>query len=148
MAIGWLTPYARRKLLDDSTGVAAWTYPAIVYLGFTTSVIPDDASLLPVGVECTGNGYVRTAITLSASTMNAADASGQATNKTLITCFTASANWTVPGLGWFTSDAASGGNILSAGAMDGLPDPKPVLPNLGQIVTFPPDAFVRRFIAS
>jgi hypothetical protein len=142
-AIGWATPYLRRKRLDHSNGVATFTPPSTLSLGFTYTVLPVTASTLPTGYEVAGSGYARTTVANDGTLWNAADAAGSATNKLLVSCFTASANWTTAALGWFIIDAS--GNLWTAGQLveSDLVTAKPMLPSLGQIVTFPPDSLIR-----
>lgn len=139
--IGWETPYYRRKLMDASNNVAAYATPTTVYLGLTTSVLSESASVLPSpSPECVGNGYARAMFTWDGTFWTPSDASGTAQNILTLSTFTASAAWTIPGVGAFVSDAASGGNLLIAGAID---IDKIVLPVLGETVAWPPGTIFR-----
>lgn len=145
MAIGWATPYYRRKLMDAASNVAAYTTPTTGYLGITTAVLSESASVLPSpSPEATGNGYVRASFPWDSSFWTAADASGTTTNLLAVVCFTASATWSTAGVGFFLADAASAGNLLVAGAID---IDKLVLPLSGEQVVFPPGSITRTFAA-
>jgi hypothetical protein len=141
-ALGWSTPYHRRKTADHRLGVATYTIPATLYLGFTTSILSQNASSMPSpSIEAAGNGYQRTPVTMDATTWSTADGNASSTNIITIGLFTASAAWTTPAYGFFFSDALSGGNFWFAGGLydsSGLVDP--VLPLAGQQVVFPPGA--------
>lgn len=140
MAIGRATQYLRDALMDHSNGVATYTAPATVILGFTTVAIPTSANTYAAisATECTGNGYAQTTITNSGTTWAAADASGASTNVPLITCFTASGNWTVQAVSFFVKHP-SNGFLMWTGNLDVA---TPMLPVTGQIVTFPPGSII------
>jgi hypothetical protein len=139
VSLGRATPYLRQKIRDDADGVTAFTPPASLVLGFTTATFSGSLSLLSsiASIECSGNGYARTTVSWTSSTFNASDGAGLATNKTLVTCFTATGNWSVPGVGFFFADAS--GNLHYTGDIDVA---TPILPALGQIVTFPPGSII------
>lgn len=139
MATGRATAYLRQKLVDHVNGVATYTTPATLALGFTTAAIPASANTYASisATECSGNGYAQTSVAMTGSTWGSADASGTASNTALVSCFTATANWTVAGVAFFFKDAS--GNLLYTGAIDVA---TPVLPSLGQIVTFPPGSII------
>lgn len=140
MSLGVATPYLRQKIIDHLNGVATYTPPATLLLGFTTVLIPTTISSYAAisANEMTGHGYAATTIANTSSTWNAADASGTAVSKILVTCFTASSTVTVPGIAFYLRQPATD-NLLYTGAIDAL---TPILPTLGQIVTFPPGSLI------
>jgi hypothetical protein len=102
------TDYIRKKILDDLTGQAAWSPPAL-YLSLHTA---DPGEAGSHANEVSGGGYARQPL---AGVMGAADASGFSVNTTQITFGPATVNWgTITWLG--VEDAASGGNMLWPGA--------------------------------
>lgn len=101
------TNYARKKLLDDLTGVAAYSPPAL-YLSAHTA---DPTATGSLANEVSGGGYARQPL---AGVMGAADATGFCVNTTVITFGPATSDWgAVPYLG--IADALSGGNLLWTG---------------------------------
>lgn len=133
MAIGRATAYLRQKMGDHVNGVATFTPPSTLSLGFTTVVIPGTASLYSAisANEMSGNGYSQTTIANTSSVWTAADSSGVSSNKVLVTCYTATGNTIVPGISFFLKDAS--GNLWYTGNIDVA---TPILPALGQIVAF------------
>lgn len=102
------TSYGRDKIVDDLTGVAAYSPPAL-YLSLHTAD-PGDAG--SHAHEISAGGYARQPL---AGIMGAADASGISVNTVLISFGPATADWgTIIYLG--VEDAASGGNMLCSGA--------------------------------
>lgn len=139
MAIGRATAYVRQKARDHFNNIAAFTPPSTLSLGFTTVAIPANASLYSTisATECVGNGYAQTTLSNSPSLWTAADATGASSNSSVVTCFTATANWTVAGIAFFIKDAS--GNLWYTGAIDAG---TPIIPAQGQIVTFPAGSII------
>lgn len=139
MAIGRATPYLRQRIRDHVNGVATFTPAATLTLGFTTSAIPSSATLYSSisATEMTGNGYAQASLANTSSTWTASDASGASSNAVLVTCYTATGNTSVPGIGFFFKDAS--GNLYYTGSIDVA---TPILPALGQIVTFPAGSII------
>jgi hypothetical protein len=101
------TSYGRQKIMDDLTGVAAYSPPAL-YLSLHTAN-PGDAG--SHAHEISGGGYARQAL---AGVMGAADASGISVNTVAITFGPATVDWgTIIYLG--IEDAATGGNMMCPG---------------------------------
>lgn len=106
MASG-LTHYLANKLLDHALRNTAYTAPTTVYVALYTTLPGADGT---GGVEVSGGGYARQALTLSAA------ANGATSNTALLDYGTASASWgTVVGVA--ICDAATAGNILWRGAL-------------------------------
>lgn len=97
--------YTENKLLDHLLGVAAFTSPATVYVALYTTD-PTDAD---AGVEVSGGGYARQAVTFSAA------AAGATSNAAKVTFPTATASWGTLSH-WGIRDAATAGNLLVHGA--------------------------------
>jgi hypothetical protein len=101
------TSYARRKIVDDLTGVAAYSPPPL-YLSLHTA---DPGVSGSHAFEVSGGGYARQPL---AGVMGAADADGISVNTTVINFGPASADWgTIVYLA--IEDAASAGNMMSPG---------------------------------
>ena len=103
-----MTSYLQKKLLDDLTGVAAYTTPAPIYLSLHTAAVTDAGSHA-AEVSTSGTGYARQSL---AAKIGAADGTtGIAQNSDTITFGPASASWgTISHLG--IEDASSAGNML------------------------------------
>jgi hypothetical protein len=80
------TDYIRKKILDDLTGVAAYSPPAL-YLSLHTA---DPGEAGSHAFEVTGGGYARQPL---AGVMGAADATGFCVNTTQITFGPATTDW-------------------------------------------------------
>lgn len=101
------TRYARKKILDDLTGVATYAWPDL-YLSAHTA---DPTETGSHANEVSGGGYARVPL---AGVMGAADLDGFSVNTVLINFGTASADWgTITYLG--IEDALSGGNMVCPG---------------------------------
>jgi hypothetical protein len=101
------TFYARQKIVDDLTGVAAYAPPPL-YLSAHTADPGDGGSHAS---EVSGSGYARVPL---AGVMGAADSSGISINTSVITFGPATADWgTISHFG--IEDASSGGNMLCPG---------------------------------
>ncbi len=99
--------YLRKKLLEHSLGVAAYTMPATVYLAAYTT----DPTVADTGSEVAGNGYARQAIQFNA------EGGGQCANTSLISFPKATANWgTITHYG--IRDALTAGNLLWPGRFE------------------------------
>lgn len=101
------TDYARKKILDDLTGVAPYSPPAL-YLALLTSDPTEAGSFAD---EIVGAGYARQPL---AGVMGAADVTGFSVNTTLINFGPATADWgTITYLA--VVDAPTGGNMICPG---------------------------------
>ncbi len=101
------TSYARKKIVDDLTGVAAYAPPPL-YLSLHTADPGDSGSH---AFEVSGGGYTRQPL---AGVMGAADADGISVNTTVISFGPASIDWgTIIYLA--IEDAALGGNVMCPG---------------------------------
>lgn len=102
------TDFCENKVLDHTTGKAAWA-AVTCHVGLFTAA-PSDAG---GGTEVTGGSYARKATV--AADWNAASG-GSTSNANAITFVTASASWgTVTHFGLF--DAATAGNLLRWAAL-------------------------------
>ncbi len=105
--------YLSKKVLEEYFGGVTFGAAATLYLALCT-VLPDDTSTGSTITETDYASYARTAITNDQSTgWNAATGTTTATvtNKTAITCPTATGASTNPLVGIAIVDAASAGNI-------------------------------------
>lgn len=101
------TSYARKKIIDDLTSVAAYSPPPLYLSAHTAD--PGDAG--SHAAEVAGSGYARQSL---AGVMGAADANGISINTTVITFGPATADWgTITHFG--IEDSATGGNMLCPG---------------------------------
>lgn len=101
------TDYARKKILDDLTGVASYSPPAL-YLSLHTADPTESGSHAH---EVSGAGYARQPL---AGVMGAADTTGFSINTTLINFGPATADWgTITYLA--VEDAVTGGNMICPG---------------------------------
>lgn len=104
--------FLENELLDHVFGGAAYAAPATLYVGLSTAPIADDGTGI---AEPSGSGYARVAVTNDLTKWPAA-VGGAKSNGEAITFSQASGGWgTVTHA--FVSDAASGGNVLAAGAL-------------------------------
>lgn len=148
-AVGWDTPFLRRLKVDWSNNLTVATLPTTLSLGFTTSVLSQGAVVLPSpSIEATGAGYARTTLAWGSGLWNAADASGMATTKIDVTCFSVPSNWTVPALGWFIENPTTHDLWVAGALVDSLGAPLPMLPLAGQIVGFPAGSLSRQDAAA
>lgn len=107
------TDFLENELLDHVWGAAAYSAPATLYVGLSTTTPADDGTNItePSG----GAAYARVAKTNNLTNWPAA-VSGLKENGTTVDFPTATGAWgTVTH--FFISDAASGGNILASGAL-------------------------------
>ena len=101
------TRYARKKILDDLTGVAAWSPPPL-YLSLHTADPGEEGSHAH---EVAAGGYARQPL---AGVMGAADASGFSVNTSVITFGPASVEWGII-THFGIEDALAGGNMVCPG---------------------------------
>lgn len=105
--MGSFADFLENELLDHVFGAAAYTAPATLFVGLSTTTITDAGGNI---TEPSGNGYARVSVTNNATNFPAASG-GAKSNGTAITFPTATGSWgTVTDM--FISDASSGGNIL------------------------------------
>jgi hypothetical protein len=101
------TDYARKKIVDDLTGVAPYSPPDL-YLSLHTGDPTESGSHAN---EVSGGGYARQPL---AGVMGAADPTGFSVNTTLISFGPATDDWgTITYLA--IEDAVSGGNMIIPG---------------------------------
>jgi hypothetical protein len=101
------TTYARDKIIDDLTGVAAYS-PPVLWLSLHTA---DPGVAGSHANEVAGGGYARKSL---AGLMGAADSSGVSVNTSVITIGPATSDWgTVTHLA--IEDAIATGNMLVSG---------------------------------
>lgn len=102
-----LSDFSENKILDHSSGKAAWTMPTASIGLFTAA--PTDAG---GGTEVAGGSYARK--TTAAADWNSAS-SGQQTNAQALAFPTATADWAPSGtplVAYGSFDASSGGNLI------------------------------------
>lgn len=110
---GW-TDYLKHKILDEVYGGTAFSAPATLYLGLSTTTPAADGT----GVtEPAGGSYARVAVTNNGTNFPSASGGAKA-NGTVITFPTATASWGTCTY-WTLYDASSGGNLLNYGAING-----------------------------
>jgi hypothetical protein len=105
--------YLEDTLLDHVFGDDAYTAPATLYFGLSTTTIADDGTNV---TEPSGGGYARVGKTNDLTNFPAASGGAKA-NGTVIDFGTATgAAWgTVTD--WFIADAATAGNVLARGVL-------------------------------
>lgn len=104
--------YLEQAVLNEVFGAVAFTPPATVYVGLSTTTISNSAA----PTEPTGAGYARVAVANNATNWPAATGNSPATkaNGGPVTFPGATGSWgTVVDV--FIADAATGGNILGFG---------------------------------
>lgn len=97
-----MTSYLVHKLLDLTFRNTAYTSPAAVYLGYTSTLTDDDGG----GTEMTGGSYARNETAFGAPSSNTCSNSDEES-----IAYTG-----VDPVGWFLADASTGGNRLFHGA--------------------------------
>lgn len=103
------TNYARKKIIDDLTGVTPYTWPTL-YLSLHTA---DPGLSGSHANEISGGSYARQSL---AGVMGAADSSGLSVNTSAITFGPSSADWgTITFLGIEDSSTAGSGNMVCPG---------------------------------
>jgi len=110
--MGSFTNFLENEILDHIFGNAAYSSPATLYVGLSTSSITDAGGNI---TEPVGGSYARVAITNNATNFPAASG-GAKSNGTEITFPSATGSWGTV-IDFFISDAASGGNILGYGTL-------------------------------
>lgn len=125
--MGSFSDFLENEILDHAFGNAAWSAPATLYIGLSTTTITDAGGNI---TQPSGNNYSRVAVTNNATNFPVASG-GSKSNGTEITFPTPSGSWgTVTD--FFISDAASGGNTLAYGALSASQTV-----SAGNIVKFP-----------
>jgi hypothetical protein len=111
--MGSFGDFLENELLDHVFGNAAYSAPANLFFGLSTTDPLDDGSGI---TEPGGGSYARKSMANNATNFPAA-VSGAKSNGTAITFVTATASWGV--IGWvIIMDLASGGNMLAHAALD------------------------------
>lgn len=117
--MGSLADYAENKLLDLIFGAVAFSAPATVYVGLSTTAIADAGTGI---TEPVGNNYSRAAVTNNTTNFPSA-VGGAKSNGADFTFPTPSGNWgTITD--FFISDGSSGGNILGVGTLAASQSPQ------------------------
>lgn len=109
--------YVENKLADLLVRGQAFTAPATVYVGLSTTACSDSS----FGTEVSGGSYARVAVTSSlanwagtqsaGSTTASSGTGGQTSNNAAINFPTPSAGWGTVTY-WFLADASTSGNLL------------------------------------
>jgi len=112
--MGSFTDFLENELLDHVFGNAAYTSPATLYIGLSTSTITDAGGNV---TEPVGGSYARVPVTNNATNFPAS-ISGAKSNGTAISFPTATGSWGIC-TDFFVSDSDAGGsdNILGAGVL-------------------------------
>lgn len=107
------TTYTDNTFLNLMFGATAYTAPATLYVGLSTTT----PAVGGTGItEPVGNAYARVAVTNNVTNFPAA-ASGSKSNGTTITFPTATGTWGTVTY-FFISDASTAGNILGYGVLN------------------------------
>lgn len=109
------TNYLELKLLDLLFSDAAYTIPATLYVGLSTTAINNDGTGI---TEPSGNAYARVAVTNNATNWPAATGGNPASksNGTAVTFPTATGSWGTV-VAFFIADASTAGNVLAYGSL-------------------------------
>lgn len=110
--MGSFTDFLELEVLDHVFGAAAYTAPATLYVGLSTTTITDAGGNI---TEPSGGSYARVAVTNNSTNFPAASA-GSKSNGTAITFTTATGSWGTV-IDFFIGDASSAGNILGYGTL-------------------------------
>jgi hypothetical protein len=110
--MGSFADYAENKVLDHIFGNTAFSAPANLYIGLSTTTITDAGGNI---TEPVGNNYSRVAVTNNTTNFPNAS-SGSKSNGTAITFAQASGSWgTIVDV--FVADASSSGNVIAYGTL-------------------------------
>lgn len=109
--MGSFNDFLENELLDQVFGAAAYTAPATLHIGLSTTAVADDGT----GITEPSDGYARTAVANNLTNWPAA-ALGLKSNGINITFPPATGSWGII-TDFFIADAASGGNILAHGTL-------------------------------
>ena len=101
-----ITYYSANKILDRNFGITAYSPPATMYFGLSTTTIQIDGT---GATEPSGGNYARVGVTNDKTTWGTAS-NGALTNSIAVTFPESSASWgTITHV--FISDASTSGNI-------------------------------------
>jgi hypothetical protein len=106
------TDYLENKVLNQNFGGVAWTPPATLYFGLSTTTIADDGTGI---TEPVGSAYARVAVTNN-TTNFPNTTTGSKSNGTDIPFATATGAWGTVTY-FFIADASTAGNVLAYGAL-------------------------------
>jgi len=110
--MGSFSDFLENELLDHVFGKAAYSAPATLYVGLSSTNPGDNGSGI---TEPSGGAYARVSSTNNLTNWPAASGGAKA-NGTALAFPTATASWGT--VGWFfISNAASGGNMLGHAAL-------------------------------
>lgn len=134
-----LSDYLENKLVDHLFRATAYTAPATIYVGLSTTACSDTG----FGTEVTGGSYTRASVTPATTAFKgthgtttgaSSGTDGTVENANTISFPTPSATWgTVTH--WFIADAATSGNLLICAALTASK-----VINSGDSVSFAADA--------
>lgn len=114
--MGSFAEYLEKKILDEVFGATAFSAPATLYIGLSTTTITNAGGNI---TEPSGNGYARKSVTNDTNNWNTAiteSSKGKKTNKVAFEFAKATGSWgTITD--WFIADASTGGNVLAWGAL-------------------------------
>lgn len=110
--MGSFADYLENKILDHVFGNTAYSTPATVYVGLSTTTITDAGGNI---TEPAGGSYARVSVTNNVTNWPNASG-GSKSNGTAITFPTATGSWGTI-IDFFIADASSGGNILGYGTL-------------------------------
>jgi len=107
------TYYLDNQLINEAFGGVAYTPPATLYVGLSTTAPAQGGTGI---TEPSGNGYARVAVTNNTTNFPNAT-NGSKSNGTTITFPASTGSWGTVGY-FFVADAASAGNILAYGTLN------------------------------
>jgi len=110
---GSFTDYLENKVLNHIFGVTAFSAPASLYVGLSTSTIADAGTGI---TEPSGNSYARVAVTNNGTSWTTST-TGVISNKNILSFPEATGSWGTVTYS-FVSDSLSGGNILFYGSLN------------------------------
>ena len=110
--MGSFTDYLEDKLVSLVFGAAAFSAPANLFIGLSSSSITDSGGNI---TEPVGNGYARKSVTNNATNFPLSSG-GAGSNGTQISFNTATGSWGTV-VDFFIADASSGGNVLAYGTL-------------------------------
>lgn len=133
---GFLTTFARKKILDHRTGVQLYVPPPTLYIALTTAILTRSDQVIPPGVELTGGAYVAQAIANDATAWSSADEDPDTgiviSSNTVDVTYPQATSTYNQAFGWALKDGPEpDDNVWEAGPWEGTP----IQPQAGEIPT-------------
>jgi len=113
------------NLIGRAIGARAYTPPANLHIGLSTTAIADNGTGI---TEPVGNGYARVAVANNTTNWGVPTLNGieiEVLNLTTVNFPTPTGNWGVV-THWFASDAATGGTIRLTGTLTGTSESRTI----------------------